>query len=191
MAMDLFQLLMWVFATSTAILAVVFVWLIFAFIAPARSTFAKAFIKAKKKKMHIFMAWAGNHWKYFVCSDETEPDSYWVTESGRMVPLNPKSIGMTMGNVKLAVGEYENMKAYNVSIADVISMCAKHGVTPEKFREVFKAIDEMRIEDAETGISDVKKELGIKEVVKCSEGKKSPTNSAATPQPPAPKKSKS
>jgi hypothetical protein len=141
---DWYPMLMWIFAILFAAFACAFVYCLQAFVIPARKTFARAFIKAAKEKKHVFLAWAGNHWKFFVCDDQTELDGYWITETDKTVLTTHASIGMSMGNVKLAVGDSENMKQQNTRMADLIAQVAKRGITPEEMRAAVFAIERVK-----------------------------------------------
>lgn len=139
MALDIF---MWLFAGSVAGFSIIFVLLIYFFVAPARSTIARDFIAAKRKGYAIALADTGSTYEPYPAKDTDS--GYMVSDDDRVIIAPPNSVRMTKGNVKMVVCEYNTMKSASAYIADMVTELVKNGITPKEVKRAMKVVEDIQ-----------------------------------------------
>ena len=140
----------WITAIVTATYTIFVVWLIMWFVWPAKSSFAKYIIKAKREGKPVVILDAGKKWKVIIGDTKVGKEKHEIIRSGDDI-VKMSSLGMKYaeGGVLLGVGEDFRSLVANVCILDLMEMVDKKGWNEEEIKK--------RLDDISEGL---KKDLG-------------------------------
>jgi len=134
--------LLWIFVTGgiTAGFVIAIVILIYLYIKPALDSPARFFIKAKRKKMPVYILDDGNKWRFVI--PEYLDNSYAKTKSEVIFRGDKGAEKMAYGGVLVGVGENERSLLVSAKTAEMIAKLKEKGVDPDKLREILNGIRE-------------------------------------------------
>lgn len=132
--------LVWIFAGGLALMSVLLVWLIIAYVRPAMQTCAKYFIQAKRNNKPIVALCDGSRWIFKVAKN-TSPGLL-IDDEGIPIEITPKSL-MWGGGVLFGAGEYYRSKLANAKAVDFIAKVHEKGMTIEEAAELIQKIDDI------------------------------------------------
>lgn len=143
----------YIMGPTVGIFTVIIVWLIYAYIMPAKNSPAWSFITAKKKKMPLFLMDCGSYWKIMI--GKNEGPGFVEDSEGSKIDITPNSLKGCMG-VRLAVGEYYRSLTSNPMIVKLIDYAEKHKV---KAKELKEGLESMSQEIYEEGKSETEQPM--------------------------------
>lgn len=139
-----------------ATFSVLIVWLIMAFIWPARNSPAWTLIRAKKKRQPVVFLDKGAFWTVSV--GKNEGPGFIEDEDGSMISVVPNSMKMCMG-VRMAVGEFNRSITASPTIMRMIELAKEQNI---KAKEIKEAVEKLTIE-GDDNVREEEKTDGIPE----------------------------
>lgn len=133
----------WIIAGETAAFVIFIVWLILWFVWPAKSSFAKYIIKAKREGKPVVILDAGKKWKVIVGDTKVGKEKHQIIRSGDdIVKMSGMGMKYAEGGILLGVAEDFRSLIANVCILDLMEMIDKKGWNEEEIKTRLTAIVE-------------------------------------------------
>jgi len=112
--------------------SLIIVWLIMAYINPARGSPAWVFIKAKKKRAIVFLMDCGSYWKIFL--GKNEGPGFAEDDEGSKIDMAPNSIKPCI-TVRVGVGEYHRSLTSNPLIMKIIEKAKEKKLSAKDLKD--------------------------------------------------------
>lgn len=137
--MDLIMILMWVFAIGFGAVLILLVYVLLAFVWPARNSAAKFFIKGRRENKEVVALDDGSRWIFKVA--EKRAPGLLIDDEGLPIHVTSKSLKWG-GGVYFGVGELFRSTIANITVIEFLAKAKAEGYSQEKLQRLIEAVDD-------------------------------------------------
>jgi len=147
MALDI---MLWLGWGAFAAVTVLFVYIIFAWVWPARNSAARFFIRGRRENKEVVALDDGSRWIFKVA--EKRAPGMLIDDDGLPIIVTPKSLKWG-GGVYFGVGEFFRSTLAEITVVEFLARAKAEGYSKEKLARLIKMVDNAmnKLEEQDVG----------------------------------------